>query len=167
VRAVEQRIEALRRPGRGSEVAVLGEVALYEHSVLADGREIPLAGLTVRLDHAQHQHFLYLTGPDGRSSTHKFARGEHGEEGVRRFTVRMENAVAEENAFRIRSAVLLEQAEDDLVRAREDTAAQDEARARIAEFERRQRRDTRQAEADRELKAARDRWQKLTGKHPR
>jgi hypothetical protein len=60
VRAIERRIAALRRPGRGPLVGELGEVTLHEHSVLADGQDIPLAGLTVRLDHAQHQHFMYL-----------------------------------------------------------------------------------------------------------
>ncbi|SEG85321.1 hypothetical protein SAMN05216223_11636 [Actinacidiphila yanglinensis] len=166
VRVIERRIASLRRPGRGGMVASLGEVTLHEHSVVADGREIPLAGLTVRLDHAQQQHFLYLTKPDGWSSIQKFVRTEHDEESVRRFAVQLENAVAEENAFRIRAAAQLEQAEDDLAEARGDTGAQDEARTRIAEVAERHRRDTRRGEADKELQAACDRWQQLTGRRP-
>lgn len=166
VRAIERRIAALRRPGRGRMVAEFGEVTLHEHIVLAEGHEIPLAGLAVRLDHAQHQHFLYLVQPSGRSSIQKYMRSEHDEESVRRFAVRLENAVAEENAFRIRAAAELEQAEEELTTARVDTGPQDEARARITEVEERQRRDAKRQEAGVELEAARDRWQRLTGKRP-
>jgi hypothetical protein len=70
------------------------------------------------------------------------------------------------DAFRIRAAAELEQAEEELVQARVDTGAQDEARARITEVEERQRRDTKHQEAGTELEAARDRWQQLTGKRP-
>lgn len=167
VRSVERRMAGLRRPGRGDVVAVLGDVTVHEHAVLVGDQEIPLAGLKVRLDHAQHQHFLYLTRPGGRSALRRYARDEHAEEEVRRFAVRLEDAVADENAFRIRVAAELEQAREDLERARADTGAQDAARARVAEVEERQRRDTRPQQARRDLLAACDRWEELTGRRPR
>ncbi|SEO55127.1 hypothetical protein [Actinacidiphila rubida] len=167
VRAIDRRISALRRPGRGGTIATLGEVTIHEHSVLAGTVEIPLAGLTVRLDHAQHQHFLYLTKPNGRSHVKKYLRTEYDEESVRQFVVRLENAVADENAFRIRTAADLQQAEEELAQVRDDTSAQDEAHARIAEVEERQSRDTRLDAARKEVQASCERWEHLTGKRPR
>lgn len=167
VRAIERRIAGLLRPGRGSMISRLGDVSLHEHSVLVDDREIPLADLAVRVDHAQHQHFLYLTQPGGKVCLHRYPRGEHDEDTVRRFAVELENAVADENAYRIRAAAQADESETELANVRADTEAQDKARAHIAEVEQRQRRDTRPQRAHKELEAARDRWQQLTGKRPR
>lgn len=167
VRTVERRIATLRRPGRGSMITQLGGVTLYEHSVVVDGREVPLADVTVRLEHARHQHVLHLTQPGGRVRVQCYSRSQHDEDAVRRLAAQVENAVTDETAFRIRTAAQLEQAEQELIQARADTAAQDQARVRITEVEERQRRDTRRQAAHKELEAARDRWHDLTGKRPR
>lgn len=167
VRAIERRIAGLLHPGRGSMISQLGDVSLHKHSVLIDDQEIPLADLVVRLDHAQHQHFLYLTQPGGKVRLHRYPRSEHDEDTVRRFAVRLENAIADENAYRIRAAAQAEDAEKELADVHADTEAQDKARAHIAEVEERQRHDTRHQHAHQNLEAARDRWQQLTGKRPR
>ncbi|MFI0901604.1 hypothetical protein [Streptomyces sp. NPDC020983] len=167
VRAIERRIAGLLRPGRGSMISRLGDVSLHEHSVLVDDQEIPLADLAVRVDHAQHQHFLYLTQPGGKVRLHRYPRSEHDEDTVRRFAVQLENAIADENAYRIRAAAQADKAQTELADVRADTEAQDKARAHIVEVEERQRRDTRPQRAHKELEAARDQWQQLTGKRPR
>lgn len=167
VRTLERQISALRRPERGGQIASLGGVTLHAHSVRVGSTEIPLAGLTVRLDHARQQHFLYLTKPNGRSHVTPYPRTKHEEESVRRFAVRLENAVADENAVRVRVAAALREAEEELAQVRDDTGAQDEARARIAEVEERQSRDTRLDAAHKEVHAACERWEQLTGKRPR
>jgi hypothetical protein len=166
VRTIERRIAGLIRPGRGSMISRLGDVSLHEHSVLVDDQEIPLADLAVRLDHAQHQHFLYLTQPGGKVHLHRYPRSEHDEDTVRRFAVELENAVADENAYRIRAAAQADKAQTELADVRADTEAQDKARTHIAEVEERQRRDIRHQHARQNLEAARDRWQQLTGKRP-
>ncbi|CAG6391818.1 hypothetical protein NMG29_39940 [Streptomyces cocklensis] len=166
-RAIERRIAGLLRPGRGSMISQLGDVSLHEHSVLVDDKEIPLADLVVRLDHAQHQHFLYLTPADGNVCLHRYPRSDHEEDIVRRFAIRLENAIADENAYRIRATAQAEVAEKELAEVRADTTAQDTARAHISEVEERQRHDTRHHDAHQNLEAARDRWQELTGKRPR
>jgi hypothetical protein len=167
IRAIERRIDGLLRPGRGRMISQLGDVSLHEHSLLVDDQEIPLADLVVRLDHAQHQHFLYLTQPGAKVRLHRYPRSEYDEDTVRRFAVRLENAVADENAYRISAAAQADEAETELADVRADTEAQDKARARIAEIAERQRNDPRLQDAQRDLEAAHDRWEQLTGKRPR
>jgi hypothetical protein len=167
VRDIERQVIGLLRPGRGTLIGQLGVVVLYQHSVLVDGQEIPLADLVVRLDHAQHHHFLDLTPPGGWVCLQRYPRSDHDEDAVRRFAVQLENAVADENAFRIRAAAQVEQARKELAGVLADTSGQDIARARLTEVEQRQQRDTRRKDAHQELEAARDRWQQLTGKRPR
>ena len=166
-RDVERRIAELRRPGPGTMIGQFGGMTLHERSVTLDGRQIPLADMKIRVEHKKHQHVLHLTESGGRVRVRRYARDDHDEDSVRRFAARLEEAVADANAARVRSAALLQQAEEDLAHIRADTRAQDEAQARIAEVEERQRRDTRRQAAQKQLDAARDRWKELTGRRPR
>ncbi|MBY8882318.1 hypothetical protein [Actinacidiphila acidipaludis] len=167
LRAIEQRIDRLREPPRGTAVTSFGGLTLHAHSVTVDGREIPLAGLKFRVEHTKHHHALHVTQPGGRVRVQRYPRADHDEDAVRRFAVLLEDAAADENAFRLRCDAQLAEAAEELARAQGDTRAQDEARARITEIEQRQARDTRRHTAQKELDAARDRWHDLTGRRPR
>ncbi|MFI0217658.1 hypothetical protein [Streptomyces lydicus] len=85
---------------------------------------------------------------------------------MRRFAVRIENAVAAENAFRAQQKALIAQAEVQLQEALADTGARDAARLQVAQTTSLYRNDHRRKTARAELDAARERSQALTGKLP-
>lgn len=167
IRGIERQIDKLLRPGHGTLITQYGGLTLHQHTLIKEEREIPLTGLEVRLDHAQHQHFIHLTPADGDACYERYPRTEHEEDDVRRFAIQLENAVAEENAFRSRTAALITHKQDELAQAQADTQPQQDARKRLDETTERHRRDTRHHTARSEREAAHDRWQKLTGKRPR
>ncbi|MFF5442201.1 hypothetical protein [Streptomyces achromogenes] len=85
---------------------------------------------------------------------------------MRDFAVRIQNAVARENAFRADLPQQLAQAQQELKRARDDTASKDEADARLSQLRARHRDDPRLKEAQKALERARERWRALTGHLP-
>ncbi|MDX3234243.1 hypothetical protein PV392_00785 [Streptomyces sp. ME03-5709C] len=164
----ERHLARLRRPGKGAFVAALGKVALYEHVVVVSGPQVkalPLDGLEVRFEHSKTGNHLYLRRPDG-VHLESYPPGEHDEDVVRRFGVRVENAVAEESTFRTALAASVKKAEDDLEAAHADTGAAQDARSRLESVTARLSRDPAPAAARARLEAARDRWQGLTGRRP-
>ncbi|WP_153537530.1 hypothetical protein [Streptomyces sp. RB17] len=165
----ERELARLRRPGRGAFVTRLGEVTLYQHALLFKGKEIPLAGLAVRFELARNskKSYIYLTHPDGRVEFPGYADEEFPEEHVRRFSVRIENAVAAENTFRDGRADGIRQAESALEEARLDTAEKDDAREALEQVRARHSESPELAKALAALETARDRWQALTGRRPR
>jgi hypothetical protein len=165
----ERELERLRRPGRGAFVAELGEVSLYEHALVFKGTEIPLAGLAVRFELARNtsKTYIYLTRPDGRVELPDYADEAFPEEHVRRFSVRIENAVAAENEFRDRRTGAIRRAQSELKEARLDTAERDNARQALERVKARHSDSPELAKALAELEAARDRWHALSGRRPR
>ncbi|MFB7288797.1 hypothetical protein [Actinacidiphila glaucinigra] len=167
----ERHLDRLRRPGRGAFVAKIGKVSLHEHVMVISGPQtkvLPLDGLEVRFEHSQVGNHLYLRRPDG-VHLESFAPGEHAEhdeDAVRRFSVRIENAVAKERAFLTERARSVKKAEDDLKAAHADTGPAEGARRHLGTVIARQRRDPALAEALAGLEAARDRWHGLTGRRP-
>ncbi|MFD0278984.1 hypothetical protein ACFVHB_34450 [Kitasatospora sp. NPDC127111] len=167
VRAAQRHLDRLGDPGSGAVLVRFGGAALHEHVVAFDGTSIPLAGLRVRDEHSGGTSHLYLTRPDGRVHHETYAHGEHAEDDVRRFAVRVQNAAADENDFRERRTVMIAAAEADLDAARADTTARDRAREELAEITERHRLDTRLKAARAELAAARDHWHRTSGRRPR
>lgn len=164
----ERHLARLRRPGKGAFVAALGKVSLHAHVMVISGREtkvLQLDGLQVRFEHSPTGHHLYLRRPDG-VHLESYPPGEHGEDGVRRFSVRVENAVAKENRFRTELATAVKKAEDALKAAHADTGPAQDARRWLGMLTARQIRDPALAGALAGLEAARDRWQGLTGRRP-
>ncbi|WP_326578672.1 hypothetical protein OIE69_35185 [Actinacidiphila glaucinigra] len=164
----ERHLDRLRRPGRGAFVATLGKVSLHEHVMVISGPQtkvLPLDCLEVRFEHSQVGDHIYLRRPDG-VHLESFTPGEHAEDAVRRFSVRIENAVAKERAFLTERARSVKKAEDDLKAAHADTGAAEDARRRLGTVTARQRRDPALAEALAGLEAARDQWHGLTGRRP-
>ncbi|WP_406300818.1 hypothetical protein OG948_57365 (plasmid) [Embleya sp. NBC_00888] len=88
------------------------------------------------------------------------------EDRVRDFAVEIQNAVADENDFRSHLPAWLEQRQEELAEARQDTTSLDAARRRLSQVLARQSRDPRRKEALDELSGACDRWQELTGRRP-
>lgn len=108
----------------------------------------------------------YLTQPSGKVRYESYPREEHEEEEVRRFAVRIENEVAEENTFRRQLKRLIAEAEVELGEAQNDTESHEAARLRLAEVSKQQQKDKRVAEARSELEAARERWHAVSGRRP-
>ncbi|MEU6237269.1 hypothetical protein [Kitasatospora sp. NPDC047058] len=167
VRTAQRHLDRLSDPGNGSVLVRFGEAALHEHVVTFERTSIPLAGLQVRDEHSGGTSHLYLTRPDGRVHHRTYPHGDHAEEDVRRFAVRVQNAAADENDFRKRQTVMIAAAEAELDAVRADTTDRDRARAELAEITERLRLDTRLKAAQAELAAARDHWHRSTGSRPR
>ncbi|MGW4890815.1 hypothetical protein ACWEQL_00885 [Kitasatospora sp. NPDC004240] len=167
--AAERAVARLRRPGRGGLVAELGEVALYEHVLVFKDTQMPLAGLAARFELARNSSkmYIYLTRSDGRVELPDYTGEDFEEEDVRRFSVRIQNAVADENEFRHNREDAIRQAETAADKARADTAAQDKARAHLEAVAARHTDSAELADLDADLEAARDRWEALTGCRPR
>jgi hypothetical protein len=166
IRVIERRLRDLRQPGNGTLIEKLGSVVLHEHVVVVKQETVPLAGLRIRFEEAKRDHHIYVTRPDGRVQFESFPHGLHEEGEVRRFAVRMENAVAAEGAFLKHCEGQIAEAEDALVKARTDTGAQEAARARLARVTELQQADLRIEAARSELEAERDRWAAITGHRP-
>ncbi|MFD9208719.1 hypothetical protein ACFVZM_20880 [Streptomyces sioyaensis] len=166
IRRAEKTLQRVSQPGRGEPVEQQGAAVLHQHVLLIAGEEIPLAGLRVRFEQAQHKNHIYVTRLDGTVHWTPFPHAEHEEDGVRRFAVRIENAVAAENAFRAQQKALITQAEKELQEARADTGARDAARLHLTQMTTLHQHDRQRKAARAELEAARKRWQTITGKLP-
>ncbi|MGC0314413.1 hypothetical protein [Kitasatospora acidiphila] len=167
VELAARRVEQLRSPGRGPLLVRLGVLALHQHAVVVGAEELPLAGMTVRVERVDRRHCLHFALPGGRVHRQMFEQGLHSEEEVRRFGNRVVNAVAEENALLKRRHQLVAAAEAELKQVEQRSAAQRSACDRLAELTERQGVDQRPAAAAKALDDARARWQNLTGRLPR
>ncbi|MFF4402504.1 hypothetical protein [Streptomyces sp. NPDC001480] len=178
LRQLEQQIARLRNPGTGERLDSLGELALFQHVLVVTSgpatRSIELAGLDARFDTGKTNHSIYLTDVTGRVHRAKYphllpAMDDHqrfDEEAVRDFTVAIQNAIADENSFRVRIPHQLSEAEDELEKARADTHAQEAARKELARVRQRNRQDPQRKVADSELEEALQNWKTLTGHLP-
>lgn len=175
---LEQQITRLRTPGTGEHLGGLGELVLFKHILVVTSatgaRSIPLAGLNIRCDTGQRNHSIYLTEATGR--VHRAAyphrlpalddQQRFDEDAVRDFAVAIQNAIADENAFRARIPILLKKTEKELEDTRADTRAQEAARRRLAQVRQRNRRDPHRKAADAAREEARKDWETLTGHIP-
>ncbi|WKE67704.1 hypothetical protein [Streptomyces sp. WP-1] len=170
VRDAEEHIARLRDPGRGAYRDELGALSLYEHvlAVSTDdfSGDLPLHGIAVRSDHTRTAGHLYLVGPDGRQHLVTYATADIAEERVRRFVVDVHNAIAAAKTLRRDRPAQLRQAKAELHRVTNDTSAQEDARLYLEEVTARQNDDLRIPAARKNLAAAHDRWQELTGHRP-
>ncbi|RSS90426.1 hypothetical protein EF903_12555 [Streptomyces sp. WAC05292] len=94
------------------------------------------------------------------------SREEYEENAVHAFVALIENSVLREKAFLGTQADRIKAARARLAEAEADTAHQDSVRAEIQRVARERRLDPEQAAALARLKAARQRWQELTGRLP-
>ncbi|MGW9210961.1 hypothetical protein ACWGR4_28730 [Embleya sp. NPDC055664] len=181
VDVLKRAVEDLRDPGLGVRLTGrVGELVLHEHAVVSSGAgTIPLAGLRARFESGRQTHSIYLTRPDGRVYRAKYPHrsvpmatdeAESGqffdEDRVRDFAVEIQNAVADENAFRSHLPAWLEQRQEELAGARQDTTSLDAARRHLSRVLAHQSRDPYRKAALVELSEACDRWQELTGHRP-
>ncbi|MEW2131764.1 hypothetical protein [Streptomyces sp. NPDC005435] len=186
LRTRERLIASLNEPGTGKRLAGLGEVALYEHVVVAKDAKgvrhtLQLAGLGVEFEWSEESYYLYLVRTDGRRVRADYARvgvspdeAEQKERQETRFTEKqvrdfadtVRDTAATENTFRARLPERLKKAEADLDRVREDTAAQERARERLARVQERNKDNPHLRTAREELEAERLKWRALTGKMP-
>jgi chromosome segregation ATPase len=166
IRAAERQLGELRQPGRGELVGQLGELVLHRHALLVTAEEIPLAGLQVRFEQGRQKGHVYVTESEGKVRYVEYPHALHEEGVVRRFTVRIENTVAEENAFRKNRRSRIKDLESELQQAQADTAPYEAARLQLAQLNERQRQDGRLTAARSELEAAHERWQALSGHRP-
>ncbi|MFJ2189866.1 hypothetical protein ACIOJE_18300 [Kitasatospora sp. NPDC087861] len=161
----------LRAPGRGVLRSSLGEhLRLYDHALemTVDGRtvECPLHEVSIRDEYSRTAGHVYVVLPTGRQQMVIVSPEETPEAEVRKFVVAVFNAAADAKVSKAERQALVPQAEAELRDAIADTAAQEQARRRLAEVEARQKSDARIPRARQELDAARDRWQQLTGRRP-
>ncbi|MBV6700210.1 hypothetical protein KV557_24415 [Kitasatospora aureofaciens] len=163
----------LRAPGRGVLRSSLGDsLRLYDHAleVTVDGRtvEYPLHEVSVRDEYSRKAGHVYVALPTGRQQmvTVSLEETPEAEAEVRKFVVEVFNAAADAKVSKAERQALVPQAEAELRNAIADTDDQEQARRRLAEVVARQKSDARIPGARRELDAARDRWQQLTGRRP-
>lgn len=178
--SLEREVALLQDPGRGTELAHLGGLILYEHVVAAslEGRLLPLHGLRARFDRGDRVHSLYLTKPDGGGDRAKFPHRPDpaaspqdsvrlfDEEEVRDFEMKINEATAVEKVFRAGLAEQLAGKREELAEARKETTRLAAAEQSHADVRERNRTDRRREEALATLTAARDHWQDLTGRRP-
>ncbi|MFI9296657.1 hypothetical protein H4W23_01150 [Streptomyces gardneri] len=162
-------LDRLRRTGCGALAEELGKVSLYEHVATFEGQEIPLAGLAVQFEVARSTNttYIYLRASDGLPELAEFDGSQFPEEDVRRFSVRIEKAVAVEEKFRKQLAEAIEIAEAGLEEARADSADMDTARAELEKVTARHEDSAELRKAVGEREEAFDRWEALTGRRPR
>ncbi|MFY4722793.1 hypothetical protein [Streptomyces sp. LaBMicrA B280] len=170
VRDAEERVARLSDPGRGGYRDELGTLSLYEHVLVVStddfSGDLPLHEIAVRSDHTSTAGHLYLVGPDGRQHLVTYATADVAEEQVRTFVVDVHNAIAAAKSFQRDRPARLRQAKADLHQAANDTSAQQDAQLRLEEVTARQSGDLRIPAARKDLAAAHDRWQELTGHRP-
>ncbi|MGW4197604.1 hypothetical protein [Streptomyces sp. NPDC005004] len=181
VRTRERLIATLNNPGTGKRLAGLGEVALYEHVVVAKDASgvrhtLPLAGLGVELDRGEESYHLYLVRADKQRVRVDYPRlgadpddteqPRFTEKRVRDFADGVQNAAAQENTFRARLPERLKETEAELDRVRADTAARERARERLARVRKRNEANPHLHDAREELETERRKWRALTGKMP-
>lgn len=181
VKELERAVMSLREPGLGKRLtAPFGELALYQHAVVALGPgAIPLAGLQARFESGRQILSVYLTTPEGRVHRAKYPHRpepapaderEHvrffDEDQVRDFAVTIQNAVADENVFVSGLPARLERKLEELAEAQQDIARLEAALQHMRRVLAHQSRDPRRKQALLELSGACDRWQELTGRRP-
>ncbi|MEU6244587.1 hypothetical protein [Streptomyces sp. NPDC047024] len=186
VRTRERLIATLNNPGTGRRLGSLGEMTLNEHVVVArDAKSVrhtlQLTGLGVEFDWGEENYYVYLVRTDGRRVRVDYPRTgvsseepeqkqrqetRYTEKQVRDFADVVRDAVAQENTFRARLPQRLKETEAELDRVREDTAAQERARERLARIQARNKDNPHLRDAREELEAERRKWRALTGKMP-
>ncbi|MGW2210597.1 hypothetical protein [Streptomyces sp. NPDC001781] len=177
--AAADRVAGLEKPGRGKQLGTLGELTLYEHTLVkrpptGAARSLQLAGLRVRLESGDSAYYLYVLQADGTPERTNYPRrtgeGEEArgftEDRVRDFGDAVQRAVARENTFRATLPERLKQARHDRELLEQDTEAVDRARERLAGIEARNKDNPRLAEARAELETARLEWRRHTGRMP-
>lgn len=168
IAALEGALRRLRDPGRGEHLATLGGLTLHRHVLrFPDGEQMPLARLRVRFEPGREKSYIYVTRPNGKVRPAVFAEPPHEEDDIRLFAVRIQNAVADEDDFQGQREGRIARTEDELERARADTAAQEAAREQVAQVAARRREDHRLDTAQAKLDAARRHWHQVTGHWPR
>ncbi|MFI6844334.1 hypothetical protein OG535_38265 [Kitasatospora sp. NBC_00085] len=171
IRAIEQRIAALREPGRGEPRDELGPLSLHEHVLgmrTGDERaDLPLHEIAVRSDHAPTANHVYVVDPQGRQHLLTYPAAEADEDRVRRFVVDVHNAIADAKAAQRDRDSRIREAEAELRRVQEDTGKQTRAQLHLDETTARWDADASIPAAKQDLEAAKDRWQALTGRRPR
>jgi hypothetical protein len=71
--AARGHLESLRNPPKGKRIDDLGQVTLYRHFVSVGRRNIPLAGLSVRVESGPTSSYIYFDPPDGRTEMASFS----------------------------------------------------------------------------------------------
>ncbi|WP_431985236.1 hypothetical protein [Streptomyces qinglanensis] len=168
IRQAEAEAERLRTPCRGERIGQLGDITLYEHSVVVRDDETPLADLQVRFELARsaHRSYVYLTQPDGRERMERYEDQEHPEDAVRRFAVQVQNAAAATNRLRQQRAEEIRACEAELRMARKATTPVEAAQERLEETRLRHDADLKLPHARAALDDARSAWADLTGRRP-
>ena len=171
VREAEGRLARLREPGRGTQRGELaGRLRLYDNvlEVMTEQRITThqLTGISIRDEYSRSAGHVYLTLPKAFQQLLTFSLKETPEAEVRAFVVEVSNAIADAKVARAKRKALIPQAEADLQLAIADTSGQKQAEQRLGEVTARLKGDPRIPQARRELEAARDRWQQLTGQRP-
>ncbi|MFH9118444.1 hypothetical protein [Streptomyces globisporus] len=177
---LEREVALLQNPGQGTELARLGGLVLYEHAVAAspEGRVLPLHGLRARFDRGDRVHSLYLTKPNGGGDRAKFPHRPDpatspqdsvrlfDEEEVRDFEMKINEAAAQEKAFRAGLAEQLAGKQEELAGARKDTTRLTAAEQSHTDVRDHIRTDPRRQKALANLTATRSQWQDITGRWP-
>ncbi|MEF2529765.1 MULTISPECIES: hypothetical protein [Streptomyces] len=169
-RSVAQAQAALREaedPGSGPIEGELGCLVVRRHTLaVGDDLVVPLEGLRVGIREGSKSHHLTVVEADGRIHHVPLPREEYEENAVHAFVALIENSVLREKAFLSTQADRIETARARLAKTESDTAHQDSVRAEIQRVARQRRLDPEQAAALARLKAARQKWQDLTGRLP-
>jgi hypothetical protein len=166
VQAAERELDTLRNPDPGEPAEALGVMTLHQRVLRLGAEEIPLARLTVRVQHAGRKSHLVLTRPDGRTRREVLSHDRHEKAAVQAFAEAVRAAVGTENKGLRRRTEEIAKAEAKVRRVRADTAAHALAERNLAAVVERQRSDPRAEAAERRLEAARKRWEELTTHRP-
>ncbi|MFK0025683.1 hypothetical protein [Streptomyces sp. NPDC090798] len=168
VRRAESELEHLRTTYRGARVEHLGEITLYEHAVVVGNDEVALVDLQVRfeLGRSRSTSYVYLTQPDGRERMERYEGAEYTEDAVRRFAVRVQNAVAAADKLKEQRVSSVRAAKAELREALSATEQMEAAKGRLEETRARQDADLKLPKARMALDDARSTWQSLTGRRP-
>ncbi|MFE4695958.1 hypothetical protein ACWCPD_35070 [Streptomyces sp. NPDC001935] len=169
VRRAESELERLGTTRRGARVEQLGEITLHEHAVVVGNDEVALAGLKVRLEPGRLKatSYVYLTQPDGRERMERYAGADYAEDAVRRFAVRIQNAVAAADRLEEERVGSIRAVKAELREARSATDQVEAAKERLEETRARHDADVRLPKARMALDDARSTWHGLTGRRPR
>ncbi|WP_037619596.1 hypothetical protein [Streptomyces aureus] len=168
VRRAEAELRQLDTTHRGARIEQLGAIALHKHAVVVGNNEIALAGLQVRfeLGRSKSASYVYLTQPDGLEHMERYGGAQYPEDAVRRFVVRVQNAVAAADKLKEQRVGSLRAVKAELREARSATEQMEEAKERLEETRARHDADVRLPKARMALDDARSTWQSLTGRRP-
>ncbi|MFJ9461020.1 hypothetical protein ACIRST_38870 [Kitasatospora sp. NPDC101447] len=135
-----------------------------------DGRDTdyPLHEISIMDEYSGKTGHVYISLPDRRRQMLSVPLDdETPETELRRFVVAVFNAAADEKAAQAERQALVPKAEAKLRQTTADTADREQAEEQLAVLKARQKSDTRIPRARRDLDAAFDRWEQLTGRRPR